>query len=574
MSNIIEILGEKKYYNAENNGLKINFNLAKSDEINFERNKFYKLSQEEQFQIEKNNSLLFRFYGKINPIFNLNFTETFIEKPTLENFKINKKENWELGLLRPTQNNKGIPDFTFNYKEWSKKVDFTNGLPLIKSKYKKIRGKERVGLFSFFKHNFKVGDLIELNSSATTISSGIYRILDVVGNYFYIDLEHQDATIVITTPEKPFKTGINSGIDINKALTFTSGTTTETLFDVTDDIQFNPIRLLNSNIYGKRYSNKTLCEYYIKTLTLIDKIEVLDECAFSRNIFNQEIFTYTQNKIYDFNSIVDNLGNPISEVYLGFFKKAGGSDYNFSNVVSTFDNLISNTYVDTGLETISMKKNIDINDLFILSTDDINNNLIFVNNQTEIISENIDTGTITFDLKTIWEDSTTPNISDILMYGLVEYDKENLEEISLNKINYTFYGNEQNENSIIRFSYDPFYKMDIRKFSNSIEESNFSGDAASYAVYNEKYQTYRWKELLNIGLYEDEGNGIDLPFLNGMFYVFQDVIFIVRTHNTKVYEKNTSILSSDVVNFDYLSDESISEKPFEEYNKRKKCVND
>jgi hypothetical protein len=572
MNNIIEILGEKKFYNSQNKGLKINFNLEKSGEINFEKNRFYKLSQEDQFNEEKNNSTLFRIYGKINPILNLNFEKNYQQKPTIESLSLDNVDNWELTILRPTKNNKGISGFTLNYDNTSKVIDFRKGLPLLKSTFKLIRGKNRVGLFSFFNHNVNVGDLIFLDSSNNTIETSTYRVLEIDGNYIYIDLEYLEETQTVTTPEKNFKTATNSAVNLNNTLTITSGST-EIIEDI-NVIEFNPVRLLNSDIYMKKYTNKKLCEYYIKTLTIVDKIEVIDDCAFSTNIYQQKVFTFTHNNVFDVSSFVDNLGRPLTDMYIGFTKKAGGYDYNFSNVVSCFDNLIEYTYVDTGMEIVSKKKATSYDDIPILSTDPIivNNEVVLVNNQETTINQN--NNTIEFDVKTIWEESTTPDINDVMLHSLVEYDSENIEETVLNKINHTFYGNESDLENIIRFSYDPFYKVEIRKFSNSIEESNDNENVPSYAVYNERYQTYRWRELLNIGLFEDDNNGIDLPFLNGMFYAFKDIVFILRNHDSNFYEKNTGSEINTTVNFDYIFDETITEKPFEDYNEEKKCIND
>ena len=70
MDNIINILGENKVSNGINTDINTRLLLEQQSELTIESNLFYDISQDDQFNIEKQDTLNFRFYGKITPIIN------------------------------------------------------------------------------------------------------------------------------------------------------------------------------------------------------------------------------------------------------------------------------------------------------------------------------------------------------------------------------------------------------------------------------------------------------------------------------------------------------------------------
>jgi hypothetical protein len=113
---------------------------------------------------------------------------------------------------------------------------------------------------------------------------------------------------------------------------------------------------------------------------------------------------------------------------------------------------------------------------------------------------------------------------------LTEYDPLALQENEIAKVEHTFLCNITNEP--IRFAYDPFTEVPVRKFSTTISEWDPAYDLPAYAAYSWKFQTYRWRSILEIGYYESQGNGIDFPYLNDAFYVNTKVLLNVQNYSS------------------------------------------
>jgi hypothetical protein len=123
--------------------------------------------------------------------------------------------------------------------------------------------------------------------------------------------------------------------------------------------------------------------------------------------------------------------------------------------------------------------------------------------------------------------------NNFLYHSLVEYTNETLTEVEVNNIEHTFICNTTDiQSNHMRFGYNPFHHVPIRKFSNNIEEWDIYFGIPNYAVYSEKYQTYRWRHILEIGYFEAGGNGIDFPYMNDAFYVFSHTLFNVKNYSS------------------------------------------
>ncbi|PCI27330.1 hypothetical protein COB55_06005 [Candidatus Wolfebacteria bacterium] len=80
------------------------------------------------------------------------------------------------------------------------------------------------------------------------------------------------------------------------------------------------------------------------------------------------------------------------------------------------------------------------------------------------------------------------------------------------------------------YYYKPFYRIDIRKFSNNVLEGNTGTTLGipSYATEVDAEGNRRWRELLPIGTIEDETNGVDYPFVNDKHYLYDNYQLFVR----------------------------------------------
>ena len=176
--------------------------------------------------------------------------------------------------------------------------------------------------------------------------------------------------------------------------------------------------------------------------------------------------------------------------------------------------------------------------------------------------------------------------NNFLYHSLVEYTNETLTEVEINHIEHTFICNITDiQDNHMRFGYNPFHHIPIRKFSNNVEEWDIYFGIPNYAVYSEKYQTYRWRHILEIGYFEVGGNGIDFPYMNDAFYVFSHLLFNIKNYSSpKVNslltggylissytdtltqsQSNTATTGNSALD-DSLLGSNKNDKPFEEFS--------
>ena len=208
MSDIIEILGEKKFIGSRNKELSTRLVLEENKKIQYDNNLFYNVSQQDQYLTEKNNSKTFRFYGKINPIINLDV----YEKTTNGDVKIelNKDifdinlDNWSIVILKSKRiesnfDANGNQVFSKGVKNIRRSGLFnsnlTNGLPAQMFTSKVYT--ENYGLYLPLGHNFTPGDKIKLNSNDRYgLSNGFYEVVFVDGDKIFIDTPPKKSTYI------------------------------------------------------------------------------------------------------------------------------------------------------------------------------------------------------------------------------------------------------------------------------------------------------------------------------------------------------------------------------------------
>ena len=77
------------------------------------------------------------------------------------------------------------------------------------------------------------------------------------------------------------------------------------------------------------------------------------------------------------------------------------------------------------------------------------------------------------------------------------------------------------------YYYKPLYPITIRSFSDYIEEGDPKVVAGipDYAYFSNTSNTFIWKDLYPYGFIDNNGNGVDYPFLNGGHYPYENIFF-------------------------------------------------
>lgn len=141
------------------------------------------------------------------------------------------------------------------------------------------------------------------------------------------------------------------------------------------------------------------------------------------------------------------------------------------------------------------------------------------------------------------------SVGDILDGPLCEWNNITQTETILSKVYHKFVFNPETFNinssltNPIGYYYEPFYKFQLRVYSDYIEEGGFytSDLFPKYAYYSKFEDKLLWRDLYTYGYVDSENVGVDYPFFNGRHYPYENFIF-------RIIPEGTNIKSVQVVN--------------------------
>jgi hypothetical protein len=489
MINITQILPSTKTADAKNTTLNFTFDIESYGKPITEYNVFDRISQLDQFYTEKGNCDNFRFSGNINEIVNLkyNLPRPPVIKPNFTHFDLTLPANWDVMLMAPLQigdgAQKGDTTISVTNNGVTKTLDLTQGLPALAIQAQLINNKTRNGLLLYLGHNLQENDAIYITETIgdSRYTSGTYRVVMVQGNEIYIQPITSNTSTAVASP--PVDTPVSPMVIIDG---IELGITQDVFNVATGRTDVNWLAIYNPHVFVTKIVDKMPCEYYLKRLYFLGYMDDLYYCAYANNSFGQPTYLYIKDKKLNFAIQTSNLKAPLTDVYV-VARKLVHDVLDMTTVQASFSNFITATFNYGGIQSVSFHYESE------------NGNDIDYSNQL-----------------------------NFLYYNLTEYDPLALQENEIAKVEHTFLCNITDQP--IRFSYNPFTEIPIRKFSNTITEWDPSYILPVYAVYSDKFQTYRWRYILDIGYYESQGNGIDFPYLNDAFYVNTNIMLNVRNY--------------------------------------------
>ena len=526
MSDIVEILGSKKFSGSTNQTLKSRIILEQPATLRNEYNLFTNVSQDEQFLKEKNENNVYKVYGTISPIISKNFHFRG-KKLNVDEKAINfNSDNWSVVLCKPVafMGSKGKKKYNIPYKDskgvnTTYKLDLTYGLPATLVHPSPINIKNDGEYFATFLmnygHNLNIGDQVYINSSDSKVPAGLYFVTGVNKNKITIDLkispknlfyikEAKEASFNLVTK----KDGLLQAQPDTKKNEFT-GVMKNTQVKNDQDLLISALKadrppaydLFESKFSISKVIDNEVMEYYVKQAVVVDVAKGLDACGFSTNLFNQKLYNFFFDKNLDLGTQLDHKNEPITELYVGLIKNGGTLSKKISTVESNFSPLISYTNPGEGIMRISETSNTEISD--------------------------------------------KPDIGTVYDIGIFEYSSENLTETQISGINHNFILD------FVMFNYEPFHEIKIKAKSSYIEDSVSNQYIPKYAVYSRKSDKYIWRDVLDLGVSDDDGNVLDFPFLNGSRYVYTRLIFPVLAEKNKTKKYTFGV--NDITNIDSLN---------------------
>jgi len=376
------------------------------------------------------------------------------------------------------------------------------------------------------------------------------------------------------------------------------------------DIPYVESNISKTKTTFKRIVNGVESEYYVRKFkSLSNGFKDYDSypAAFAETYYGDEEVAFNFTKDIDVNGVVDNLGRPLSELFLTIVK---------------VDTDSSNDFKDTYWKGLTKDNSSIPEDL---------QNRFWTHIQGGFFTENRDD--INYNVRSISADGyeqthfgTVDNgidESDIEFVGdIVEYNEEELIERTLeptyHRINTVY---REYRKDILNLSstdgeyevddlregyiYRPHYRVKIREFSSTIRTtesakiSTINGDVVlgdddipDYAVLTSTevknivtddtnglgdefdrgnpdnvfeepvgfnpwttIETYKYRSLLDIGEYNTFGDGVDYPFKSGAHYMYMNINFFLERQDPPFNENNNEVdltLPGDVDTFNFL----------------------
>jgi len=236
--------------------------------------------------------------------------------------------------------------------------------------------------------------------------------------------------------------------------------------------------------------------------------------TFANNIYNDGVCQMIVNEDIDISELTDNLGRPLSEIYMTIIKTRSndisGSFNGFTNVKSGIEvPYIPNGQATTGFD--SYKAGVpDIRRIH-------DGGLVPTFSHTPL--------------------ETNVGINNNSFFGdIVEYNKFRVKETVLGEVNHRF-------NTVSRvgsgtavatgprqegYYYKAHHKFQIRNFSTYIEQGDQStGGIPTYAEDLDDGR-WLWRDFLSIGYDEGQETPVNYPFLNGAHYLHKNLCFTVK----------------------------------------------
>ena len=390
-------------------------------------------------------------------------------EPTRKRFDLNSyiDKNWELTITYPYANDKThyvVNDGT------------NNGLLIVNAESVVVGGKPMLAMGTSTQHGLETGDRVRIFSCGSNNNNGDFTVKrlgldngDYKANYFVIDIDPTTAQIGNTFGTGRMRKLIN-GIE---------------------------------SVYYLRKFKKVIEDGDYEMYPL----------AFSKTIYDDQNYQFVINNDIDIEGLTDNLGRPISELYVTIIKT--DSNQMFSAIKS-------------GLDLEDLPGNI--------GGDSNNSNKIKLSNARRL-HDGIDTPFTSHTPLPTEDNLYVGYKSKDWFYGdLVEYNKYSLKETKLANVlhrfntlgreNATSSGSLANGPRREGYLYNPHYLFKIREFSTYIEQGDSATDGIPDYAEDLGDGRFLWRDFLDIGVYNGEGEILDYPFLNGAHYLHQNICFM------------------------------------------------
>ena len=575
------LLNKERSTESVNVNTKFNFNIENTNKPLPITDTSVVVNSYEQGEKERKESTKYRFYGNITPLisnqlYNDNLKIYINDNNELDSIKIKSndifEENGWVGFYEsdfyepdnamPTDEKKAICDFTtfdpdynrlrfldrdgkpnykmkITYPSHSKDIQlFSNsnitladGIPVVDQSIVKLNGREYVAFTTAINHGLKKKDEIRL-----------LNFTDITGGNLAINNLQKPRTYSV------FKLGNDNNKKKNR------------VFVLDINPQEISYQLTKSTI--KRVVNDKESEYYVRVFSsLTDNYTDYDTypASFGTSYFKDKITAFNYLVDVDVDGVKDNLGRPLSELFITIVKNDEDSE----------SDSLSNRFWFKKQEVLPS----DIKERFwtkisagFLTENNINLNYnISAYGDTDYMStnplpiwfENIDESDTQFDGDIVEynKDDLLEKRLELIYHRVNTVYRENLEQISNDGVT---------QNKKEGYLYNPHSQIIIREYNSTknpivdiqsiINKYNITdpNEVIKYKkIYNvPDYATeispnvFKWRTLLEIGEFDVLGSGVDYPFESGAHYIYINNRFYLKRQDVPCdYNITAEVLS-------------------------------
>ena len=90
------------------------------------------------------------------------------------------------------------------------------------------------------------------------------------------------------------------------------------------------------------------------------------------------------------------------------------------------------------------------------------------------------------------------------------------------------------------YYYKPHHSVQLRVYSDYIEEGENDNltIVPDYSYFSTNKNSFIWRDIYTYGFIDQDGNGVDYPFLNGKHYPYRNYVFRLIPEGTNFISDN------------------------------------
>jgi hypothetical protein len=438
--------------------------------------------------------------------------------------------NWMLNLTYPYSSDT-TQAMAYTNENFGVTVNFTasDGIPFVMDTGQ-LDGKKLVYFYCGTKHNLNVGEWVELDIPLVPGGLNGKKLYQVysLGDGSYRSEEKVFTIFDLKFPTNQTTTGFYG--TFKRVTNIVNSAETKSIYYVRLHkviAEHKDFIINQAGFENNPFSTKTKLEYSALTPNNTQRISVKE---------GSKTFSFTLNKDVTINSLKDNNGKPVTQLFLtkiqrGYMGWFNPPAINATNNQTAIDigwgfNFLENS-VDTWWDHYSTvnKDNIPLNSY----EQPQGSGQYFYYNDFLTSGDTIK--------------------GDFCEYNFIEQQEYVLSPIYHKySFNNTYFLDNSPVNYPSGYAYEPHTSIPIRVFSDYVEFGSAvnTDNIPTYAWFSEFEQSFFWRDIYTYGFIDSEGLGVDYPFVNGVHYPFKPVLFLQKPIQ-RTQEIVTTIINNPIV---------------------------